>query len=88
MRPTIMPSPHCKGHASLGRGEILALLGANGAGKSTTLKAVSNLLAAERGQVLAGHILFEGRDVTRETPASLCVSVSYRCSKVATASER
>ncbi len=56
---------------SLGRGEILALLGANGAGKSTTLKAVSNLLAAERGQVLAGHILFEGRDVTRETPASL-----------------
>lgn len=56
---------------SLGRGEILALLGANGAGKSTTLKAVSNLLPAERGQVLAGHILFEGRDVTRETPGSL-----------------
>ncbi|MDQ1184312.1 ABC transporter ATP-binding protein [Agrobacterium larrymoorei] len=56
---------------SLGRGEILALLGANGAGKSTTLKAVSNLLPAERGQVLAGPILFDGRDVTRETPASL-----------------
>ncbi len=56
---------------SLGRGEILAILGANGAGKTTTLKAVSNLLPAERGQVLAGHILFDGRDVTRETPASL-----------------
>ncbi len=56
---------------SLDRGEILAILGANGAGKTTTLKAVSNLLPAERGQVLAGQILFEGRDVTREAPASL-----------------
>ncbi|OWV97387.1 ABC transporter ATP-binding protein [Rhizobium sp. R72] len=56
---------------SLGRGEVLAILGANGAGKTTTLKAVSNLLPAERGQVLAGRILFEGHDVTRVTPASL-----------------
>ena len=32
-------------------GAIVALLGANGAGKSTTLKAVSNLLRAERGEV-------------------------------------
>lgn len=52
-------------------GEDPAALGANGAGKTTTLKAVSNLLPAERGQVLAGHVLFDGRDVTRETPASL-----------------
>ncbi len=56
---------------SLGRGEILAVLGANGAGKTTTLKAVSNLLPAERGQVLAGHVRFDGRDVSHETPASL-----------------
>ena len=33
------------------RGWIVALLGANGAGKSTTLKAISNLLHAERGEV-------------------------------------
>ena len=32
-------------------GGIVALLGANGAGKSTTLKAISNLLLAERGEV-------------------------------------
>src|SRR5262249_8818312 len=32
------------------KGEIVALLGANGAGKSTTLKAISNLLSAERGE--------------------------------------
>ncbi|MGR5519034.1 ATP-binding cassette domain-containing protein, partial [Vibrio harveyi] len=53
------------------RGEIHALLGANGAGKSTTLKAVSNLLPAERGQITAGTIRFDGRDVARTTPAQL-----------------
>ncbi|TPN85541.1 ABC transporter ATP-binding protein [Mesorhizobium sp. CU2] len=55
----------------LRRGEILALLGANGAGKSTTLKAVSNLLPAERGQINAGTILFDGGDVTRRKPGDL-----------------
>ena len=52
-------------------GEIHALLGANGAGKSTTLKAVSNLLPAERGQVTAGRIVFDGQDVGRASPADL-----------------
>jgi branched-chain amino acid transport system ATP-binding protein len=55
----------------LRRGEILALLGANGAGKSTTLKAVSNLLPAERGQINAGAIRFEGGDVSRRKPGDL-----------------
>lgn len=49
---------------SVGVGEIVALLGANGAGKSTALKAISNLLPAERGQVTRGRVLFEGTDVT------------------------
>ncbi len=52
-------------------GEIHALLGANGAGKSTTLKAVSNLLPAERGKLTAGRILFDGHDVGRSNPAAL-----------------
>ncbi|WP_027488104.1 ABC transporter ATP-binding protein [Allorhizobium undicola] len=56
---------------SLARGEILALLGANGAGKTTVLKAVSNLLPAERGQITAGTIRFDGIDVTRTRPAAL-----------------
>ncbi|WP_089025685.1 ABC transporter ATP-binding protein [Bradyrhizobium mercantei] len=53
------------------RGEIVALLGANGAGKSTTLKAISNLLSAERGQLTRGHILFDGRNTTALAPAEL-----------------
>jgi branched-chain amino acid transport system ATP-binding protein len=44
-------------------GEIVAVLGANGAGKSTTLQAVSALLPARRGQITAGHIVFDGRDL-------------------------
>jgi branched-chain amino acid transport system ATP-binding protein len=53
------------------RGEMLALLGANGAGKSTTLKSISNLLQAERGQITAGSIRFEGVDVLRASPSEL-----------------
>ena len=41
-------------------GEIVALLGANGAGKSTTLKAISNLIKSERGDVTKGKIEFKG----------------------------
>src|SRR5215207_11252936 len=42
------------------KGAIVALLGANGAGKSTTLKAVSGLLKTEDGEVIRGEILFDG----------------------------
>ena len=53
------------------RGRIVALLGANGAGKSTTLKAISNLLRAERGDVTKGTIEFEGKRVDRLTTSEL-----------------
>lgn len=56
---------------SVRAGEIHALLGANGAGKSTTLKAVSNLLPAQRGQVTAGRIHFDGHEVSGISPAQL-----------------
>jgi branched-chain amino acid transport system ATP-binding protein len=52
-------------------GGIVALLGANGAGKSTTLKAISNLLRAERGEVTKGTIEFNGTRVDRLTPNAL-----------------
>ena len=52
-------------------GHIVTLLGANGAGKSTTLKAISGLLASERGEVTSGRIEFRGRDSTRLDAAAL-----------------
>jgi branched-chain amino acid transport system ATP-binding protein len=52
-------------------GRIVALLGANGAGKSTTLKSISNLLAAERGDVTKGTIEFKGQRVDKLTPNQL-----------------
>ena len=48
----------------VGQGDIVALLGANGAGKSTTLKAISGLVQADRAQVSRGHIRFQGQDTT------------------------
>ncbi len=53
------------------KGKIVALLGANGAGKSTTLKSISNLLRAERGEVTKGTIEFEGKRVDRLTTHDL-----------------
>ncbi len=44
-------------------GQIVALLGANGAGKSTTLKAISGLLKAEDGEVTDGSIVFMGKEI-------------------------
>jgi len=44
---------------------IVALLGANGAGKSTTLKSISNLLSAERGEVTKGTIDYKGVRIDR-----------------------
>src|SRR4051812_36896722 len=51
-------------------GEVVALLGANGAGKSTTLKAISGLLPTEHGEVTDGKVRFDGGDITGLDPAS------------------
>ena len=61
------------------KGGIVALLGANGAGKSTTLKAISNLIKSERGDVTKGSIEFNGERVDGLTPNDLvrrgCIQV-------------
>jgi branched-chain amino acid transport system ATP-binding protein len=49
-------------------GQIVALLGSNGAGKSTTLKAVSGLLESEDGEVTDGTIELEGQRIDRLPP--------------------
>jgi branched-chain amino acid transport system ATP-binding protein len=53
------------------QGKIVALLGANGAGKSTTLKAISTLLRNERGDITKGDISFKGQRVDHLTPNEL-----------------
>jgi branched-chain amino acid transport system ATP-binding protein len=50
------------------KGAIVALLGANGAGKSTTLKAISGLLKTEDGEVTRGEIIFEGERINGIDP--------------------
>ena len=52
-------------------GGIVALLGANGAGKSTTLKAISGLLRTERGEVTKGSIELRGQTINRQDPAAV-----------------
>jgi branched-chain amino acid transport system ATP-binding protein len=52
-------------------GGIVALLGGNGAGKSTTLKAISGLLRTERGEVTKGSIELEGQPIHRLDPAAV-----------------
>lgn len=46
-------------------GQVVALLGANGAGKSTTLKAISGLLSAELGEVTRGNIDWHGTRIDK-----------------------
>ncbi len=47
-------------------GSIVALLGANGAGKSTTLKAISGLLKVEEGEVTDGNIEWDGTHIDKK----------------------
>jgi len=48
---------------SVQEGGMVALLGSNGAGKSTTLKSISGLLAPERGEVTRGSVDFMGESL-------------------------
>jgi branched-chain amino acid transport system ATP-binding protein len=52
-------------------GGIVALLGANGAGKSTTLKAISGLLRTERGDITKGGIEFLGAQIHRRNSSDI-----------------
>jgi branched-chain amino acid transport system ATP-binding protein len=53
------------------KGGITALLGGNGAGKSTTLKSISNLLRSERGEVTKGTIEYMGNSIKDLDPADM-----------------
>ena len=55
-------------------GELVCLIGANGAGKSSTLRAISGLLPASQGR-----IVFDGREIQREAPAGILKSGIAHC---------
>ena len=48
---------------SVEKGEIVSIIGANGAGKSTTLRAISGILRAA-----SGSIIYDGHDITHTPP--------------------
>lgn len=50
---------------TVGRGEVVAVLGANGAGKTTLVRSVTGLLSGVGGKVDSGAVRYEGKDVTR-----------------------
>ncbi|NTU85263.1 MAG: ABC transporter ATP-binding protein [Chloroflexales bacterium] len=52
-------------------GQIVALLGSNGAGKSTTLKAISGLLKPENGAVTDGEVRFLGQPIHKKDAAAI-----------------
>lgn len=52
-------------------GKVVALLGSNGAGKSTTLKAICGLLPSEHGEVTDGDVWFDDHDITRTDAAQI-----------------
>ena len=56
------------------KGGITALLGGNRAGKTTTLKAISGLLASERGEVTKGSIKYRGKVIQHKDPADIVKS--------------
>ena len=55
----------------VGDGQIVALLGANGGGKTTTLKAISGLLKTEEGDVTSGDINFNGKRIDKLAPEEI-----------------
>jgi len=54
-------------------GQVVALLGANGGGKTTTLKAISGMLKTEEGEVTGGSIEFDGKRLDRLGPENIAV---------------
>jgi branched-chain amino acid transport system ATP-binding protein len=50
------------------RDSIVSLLGSNGSGKSTTLKAISGLLKPENGKVTEGTIMYDAKPIQNQAP--------------------
>jgi branched-chain amino acid transport system ATP-binding protein len=53
------------------KGKIVSLLGSNGSGKTTTLRAVTGLLDTQNGDITKGTITVEGVDITNASPSKI-----------------
>jgi branched-chain amino acid transport system ATP-binding protein len=54
---------------TVGRASIVALLGANGAGKTTVIRTVTGLLGMNGGRLNSGSIVFDGRRIESKSPS-------------------
>ena len=52
-------------------GQIVALLGANGAGKTTALRAITGLLDVHEGDITKGTIMFDGTQIDKMEPSKI-----------------
>ncbi len=57
----------------VGDGKIVALIGANGGGKTTTLKAISALLKTEEGEITRGEVLFDDKKLNKYGPEDIAL---------------
>jgi branched-chain amino acid transport system ATP-binding protein len=55
---------------TVGAGQVVALLGSNGAGKTTVLKAVAGLLPSEHGEITDGEVRYAGEIITKRDAAA------------------
>src|SRR5512139_2625890 len=57
----------------VGDGKIVALIGANGGGKTTTLKAISGLLKTEEGEITGGNVFFDSHRIDKYSPEDIAL---------------
>lgn len=57
----------------VGDGKIVALIGANGGGKTTTLKAISGLLKTEEGEITEGDVTFDQKRLDKHGPEDIAL---------------
>lgn len=55
----------------VGDGQIVALIGANGGGKTTTLKSISGLLKMEQGEITSGNVTIDGKRIDHLAPEQI-----------------
>lgn len=65
----------------LNRGEVLGIVGESGSGKSVTSNSIIRLLPPRTGKIVAGEMLFEGRDILKMTHKEL---LEFRGKEIAT----